>query len=588
MDVVGVDFGTTNVRISTWDVDSLGLPQTREIGRGSPENAEMMPAVVALQRQSDGSVSVKVGEEAIELQGREDTVVVHNIKRWALSSDPYMRWQMGVKGTSWPSWWNPELRCVEVWGERFPARDLIHAILKEAVSRAELADEFEWRAGCPVHADLDYRSMLSDVMTELAGKGSLNWVADEPVLFLTLLWRMGNLDAGSYLVYDLGGGSFDCAVVEVLGDSEMIVYGADGHPLLGGADILQDAAAKVEAQGTSSPADAIGEAAGDDYYRAAIKEGRYIERSMMAMRDAYTSSKVVWGRSSNDYPFGEAIFEDSDTGETRFIWQLGYPDMSMDLDAIILFGGPTRNSAFYENLSRWFGESKVKQTSDFLNVRNSEFVALSMGACYFSQQEELTENYSHMVPSRLPINVTLENLQTGEKAEYRPHQHFGEKELGRFEPSYDFFNSYVSQELKQDQNLPTEYLLTVTRQDGLVLQDSNGNDLQLKFDGFMEPKKLLQDPGSRQPATGLRLIIDRMGYLWVEMKSEGVGLNWSKTFRFPDIDRGPDDLPPSPPWQTAAQKGAWARIQEKTSQLEDAMRHRIRETINRPAHLEVN
>ena len=573
MEVVGVDFGTTNVRIATWNTDSPGLPQSCQIGR-DPENLEMMPAVVALQRQRDGLVSVVVGEDAVALEGDDNVLVIHNIKRWALSSDPYMQWQMEVRSVDWPTWWNSESRCVEAWGERFPVKDLMREMLKEAVDRANLPGEFAWRSGCPVHAGLDYRSILNELMTEFAGKGDMNWVVDEPVLFLTLLWRMGALQAGSYLVYDLGGGSFDCAVIKVgeAGEtSNMIVYGADGHPLLGGADIQE-----------------FLKESGEEY-RAAIKKGRYIERSMVSLRDAYVSAKIIWGRTEGDYPFGETVSVKEDTGEVRFVWQLKYLDMAQDdeLDGIILFGGPTRNPVFAEELRRRFGENNIKLTSELVNVRNSEFTALSMGACYFVQQEDLT-GYSHMVPSRLPIRVALENLKTGEKAEYHPHQHFGESETGKFKSPYNFFGPYTSQELKQDRDNPCEYLLTVTRQDGSVLQDSDGNDLELRFSGFLEPRKLLQEAGDRQPATSLRLIIDRLGYLWVEMKSEGVGLPWTKRFRFPDVERGPDDLPPSPPWQTEEQKRAWVKIQEMTRQLEERKRRQAQANLDRPAHLDVN
>ena len=589
MQIVGIDFGTTNVRIATWDTDSSGLPQSCLIGQGGSLYPEMMPAVVALRRQQDGSVSIEVGEDAVALSGEDNALVIHNIKRWAQSGDSYMRWQMDVRNVPWPTWWNPESKCVEVWGEQFPVKALMSAILKEAINRAGLPGEFEWRAGCPVHSGLDYRSMLADAIAEFAGRGSPNWVVDEPVLFLTLLWRMGQLNPGSYLVYDLGGGSFDCAVIEVNENNEMIVYGADGHPLLGGADILRDISNKLGLDEQALPDDSL---FSSEVYDTVIKERRYIERSMMSLRDAYTSAKVVWGRGPDDYPFGETIFEDDETGEIRFIWQLGYADMTKDLDSIILYGGPTgratQESVFAKNLGRWFGENKIRLTKDLVNVPNSEFTALSMGACYFFEQHDLTENYSHMVPNRLPVNVTLENLHTGEKVEYRPHQHFGEQEPGRIDSSHDFFGAYVSEELTQNSDSPAEYMITVTRQDGLILKGSDGNDLQLNFNGYMEPRKLLQDEGNSQPATRLRLIIDRLSYLWVEMKSEGVGLPWTKLFRFPDVERGPDDLPPSPPWQTEAQREAWGRLQEETKKLEERKKRRVQDTLSHPAHLEVN
>ena len=442
MEVVGIDFGTTNVRISTWDSESAGLPQPQRIGKGNSEYMEMMPAIIALQRHSDGSVDIKVGEDALDLEGEENTLVIRHIKRWALSQDPYMRWQMDVNGVDWPTWWNPEVRCVEAWGERFSVKALIAEILKEAINRAGLSvlpagDGFEWRAGCPVHADLEYRSMLSEILAEFSGGGNLNWVADEPVLVLTAPFRMGVLEPGSYLVYDLGGGSFDCALVEVRPNGEMIVYGADGHPLLGGADIQQDIA---ETGAT---------------FETVVKANKYISRSMMSLRDAYASAKIVWARGPDDWPFGDTIFQDDDTGEVRFVWQTEYTDMTNDLKAIILFGGPTTNPVFFENLGRWFGESKIKGISELVAIDRAEFTALSMGACYFSQQQDSTGNYPHMVPNRLPVHITLENLDNGKSVEYVPHQHFGEIGGGeRFNPTHGFFDPYTSPELKQSRGQP--------------------------------------------------------------------------------------------------------------------------------------
>ena len=72
MRVVGIDFGTSNVRISTWDSDQDLLPEPKLIGHqpattisqvGDPDTTTM-PAVVALRREQDGEVTVIVGEEA--------------------------------------------------------------------------------------------------------------------------------------------------------------------------------------------------------------------------------------------------------------------------------------------------------------------------------------------------------------------------------------------------------------------------------------------------------------------------------------------------------------------------------------------
>lgn len=612
MEIVGIDFGTTNVRISTWNSDdpNAGLPQPRIIGRGG---LPYMPVVVALQQQLDGSVSILAGEDADELEDSSGTVVIRNIKRWAQASDSketHIMERMEAMGIPQPEIWQwkkPEdgkPGYVEVWGERFEFKNLMAEILREAIGRANLPDEFEWRAGCPAHAGIEYRVWLNELLTEISGNGNLNWVADEPVLLLTLLRRMGSLETGAYLVYDLGGGSFDCALVEVLADGEMIVYGTDGHPLLGGSDI--DLALKQQFPGTPtnllriakesvSPTNTVvAVTAGVNLswgdIEETLKRQKFLPRSLMALRDSYTNAKVIWGREKkitlgekelDHFPFGEilAIDDGSDdpdpevigTGSARFVWQLGFADIPQDVDGIILFGGPTQSPFFAEQLGRHFGDDKIHSTGDIVSVPYATLVALSMGACYFSEGE-----YSYTVPTRLPVHVTLENLQTGEIIEYTPHERFGTGE--------NFFDPYVSSPLRQEPHNPSEYQITVTDPDGVVLRDDENRDLKLRFNGFMEPRKLLQEEGYRQPATSLKLIIDRLGYIWVEMKSEGVGLPWTKEFRFPDSERGPDDLPTSLPWQSEAQRKAWKSIQEKITQQEEKRRLKFRSTLSRPAH----
>ena len=236
MEIVGIDFGTTNVRISTWDPDdpNAGLPQSRLIGRG---DTNVMPVVVALRRQPGGDVSVVVGEDADSMEDGENTLVIRNIKRWALSNDSYVQWRLEINDSEWPKWWNPDLSCVQAWCQHFQVKYLIGEVLKEAVGRAALPEQFEWRAGCPVQSGYDYRWMMAEVLRGLAGQGRVEWVIDEPVLLLAAAQRNIDPDSefklqGSYLVYDLGGGSFDCAFVEVRDTGEMIIYVQDGDAII--------------------------------------------------------------------------------------------------------------------------------------------------------------------------------------------------------------------------------------------------------------------------------------------------------------------------------------------------------------------
>lgn len=563
MEIAGIDFGTTNVRISTWDPDdpNAGLPQPQLIGRG---DTTVMPVVVALQRQTGGDVTVVVGEDADAMEDGDNTLVIRNIKRWALSNDPYVQWRLEISQTGWPTWWNPEMGCVDAWGQHFQVQDLIADILREAVNRAGLQSPFQWRAGCPVQSGYDYRSMISGVMAELAGEGRVEWVVDEPVLFLAAAQRNIDPDSefkleGSYLVYDLGGGSFDCAIVDVRSDGEMVVFGADGDPLLGGSNIdrklkeklggaenqLRQAKESVSPDNLSVAVIGGGTLTWDDVV-GELKGDNFIQRSLMAMRDAYiTASTVVWG---------SVVQENEDTGQVNFVWQRDYSDLARDLDGVIMFGGPTKSPFFSENLSKWFGDTKVMQARDLIGgVAEPELVGISMGACYFPSGDEF-----HQVPARLPYQVALENTSTGreeDKVQYRPHQHF----VDNFKPADQFESPWLSQE----RDNPQEYELTITDPDGVVLE-------RQPVDGFLEP-------GNRQPATGLRLVIDRLGPVYVEKRSEGVGLPWTKRTTVVE----------SPPWQTDEQRQMLDALREREQRRGEERRQRERVTLDRPAELDV-
>lgn len=557
MEIAGIDFGTTNVRISTWDSDdpNAGLPQPRLIGRG---DTTVMPVVVALQRQAGGEVSVVVGEDADSLEDGPNTLVIRNIKRWALSGDEYVKWRLEVSETDWPTWWNPELGCIEAWGQHFQANHLISEILKEAVGRAGLPQRFEWRAGCPVQAGYDYRSMLADVLSEIAGQGRVEWVIDEPVLFLAAAQR--NIDpdsrfklSGSYLVYDLGGGSFDCTLVDVREDGEMIIFGADGDPLLGGSNIdrmlsakfagaenlLRLAKEQVSAENPSVPFGGSHALTWDDVENE-LRQGRFVTRSMMAMRDAYITGKSV--------TLGAVSEENEETGEVRFVWQRDYSDMARDIDGVIMFGGPTRSPFFKDNLSRWFGDSKVLLAQDLIGgVDDPELTGVSMGACYFPSGENF-----HQVPTRLPYRVALENTTTGreeDRVQYQPHQHF----VDSFKPAEQFESDW----LPQEQDNPQEYELTILDPDGVVLE-------RQAVDGFIEQ-------GDRQPATGLRLVIDRLGPVYVEKRSEGVGLPWTKRFTVVE----------NPPWQTEEQRERLESLRQRQRERAAGRRQQSTETMER-------
>ena len=538
--IVGVDFGTTNVRVATWDNENPNDPP-RSCIVGS-NDSRTMPSVVAFRRNPGGDVSLVLGEAADNMEDSADVLVIPNIKRWAMSSDSYMRWHMDAREEKWPTWWDPDNRSVNVWGQEFPIRDIIRETLAQAFQEAGVEGSFEWRVGCPVHSGLDYRLDLTHALSELAGQGDVSWVVEEPLLLLALGHRALKNPAGSYLVYDLGGGSFDSTMAEVGEDGEMVVYGADGHPRIGGSDIDKVLAENLKSQGYNGSQTSIRTAkealtpdsqdsgliggftlAWGDVEKV-LSKGGFLQKTAMSARDAYVSAKQMWNRQS----INEVLEEYADTGEVRFVWQLSYKDIAEEIDNIVLYGGAIRTGGeyFIEKLKKVFGDN-AKTASEWLgadiDIPQAELLGISLGACYFADKSNFDKGFSAFV-NRLPVRITLQNLRTGESVGYEP--------FDNLTPPNKPFADFITKGLQQESGNPQEYEIAVTNPDGVVLD-------RIPVDGYLEP-------GNRQPATDLRLIINRFGQVVVQKRSSGVGLSWTKQFMVLD----------TPPWQTELQRGS--------------------------------
>ena len=539
MQVVGIDFGTSNVRIATWDSEGDLPPQPKLIGA---QDTPAMPAVVALERQDNGEIFVLTGEEADGLEDEDNRrIVIRNIKRIALSSDEYVQWHLAVRNAheaeaKWPpAWWNAEKSCVQAWGQEYPVWNLIGNLLEEAFWRANIQGVYEWRAGCPVHSGYDYRRSLAETISRVTGIVGYHYnIIEEPTLFLTAARLLGELREGSYLVYDFGGGSFDCAVVELRESDELLIYGADGHPLLGGSDIdegldstLKELGYNVqfslirqakESLNSSSPTYPIqnGPTLTLDDLNTVLKSGKFANKSVMVMRDAYICAKTLWSRGEGHDapPVGEVLHRDG--GRSRFVWQLGWEDLEDDVDGIILFGGPTKAEYFREYVERVFGPDKVTAAAELLGgVPDAAITGASVGACY---SWESTSTHTSVVASyvnRLPVSVILEDKLTGEKAEYTPFEHFTKSPRRAF----DAFQSeksltIIQEDLFQDGRYEltvaypnsdrTEILIPTTSVDG-------STEERLIVDRFIDTKLI---------DSSVRLVIDRFGQVALQQESQ--------------------------------------------------------------------
>lgn len=534
MQIVGVDFGTSNVRIATWDSESQPFPVSVRIG---PDDALTMPAVIAFRRDAPPVV----GQDADGLTDNADTVVVRNIKRWALSSDPYVRLHLQVKQVPEPGWWDPETRCVATpWGESFPVWDVVRQILQEAFRRtgprlAELGGPFQWRAGCPVQAGLEYRSELARVLSEFGKGNAVTSVVEEPVLFLVLARRLEALRPGnSYLVYDLGGGSFDSALAEVSNDGRMTVYASQGNPTLGGSlidELLTErlgytgspSLLRVAKEGLqdnpTSPLD-NGTLSSSDLENA-LKEDLFLEKTHVAMREAYISAKVVWKYDANAPTLGYSLLPSCRLEQLPTAF-------AKDLDAVILCGGPSKSPYIRARMKEFFGDTSVVAAEDLIPIEipDPELTGLSIGACYAAG-----ENYNPTYIRRLPARTSLTDTITGDRQEYEPYQHFSYPNV--FDPEVPFRSLPLL--LPPDADPNGRYELIVAGLDGEIYASK-----------VVDWKSA---HSAHQPRS-VYLIIDRFGQIGIQVSGHqwNAGKYREITSRWIEFE----SLPPQIGWQVEA------------------------------------
>ena len=521
--VVGIDFGTTNVRIAHRDIDRAEDTASSRIGTAGL--LDVMPAVVAFRQTPDGEVQTIVGEDADILNNDEQSVeVIRNIKRLATTSDEYnrqylewsaderIRWRgmnTPVADVSeqyqeiWPEWWDADSRSIQVWGESINVEDVIRLILKEAISRAGLAGSVaEWRIGCPVNCDLAYREVLVSALSDLGCSGRVEWVTEEPLLVLAVGAAIGSLSDGSYLVYDLGGGSFDCAIAEIKGGN-LTVYSEEGLPTLGGVNIdrglaekftgdvpmydLRVAKERLFTESASSLPLTGGQPLTRDMVINVLEEERFIQRTLTTTIDAYKKAKLLWKRPNQD----------------NSVWSLQKEDMRQDIDRVLVVGGPTLIPYFSEKLEEFFGHGKVITAADLVltagrtDITEAQLTALSHGACYMQ-----SERYVPLTVDRIPALITLKVSNGNASAEdsYQPYQ------------KLPWWNPTAPYRGRQIHHLRSEgtatYSIQITSPSGELLYKSGPHDMRVPRDGLRGPR-----------ADRISLVLDRLGGVWVKIEA---------------------------------------------------------------------
>ena len=328
--IFGIDLGTTYSAVGY--IDETGRAVVTRIGQGS----DTTPSVVYFENEGN----VVVGKTAKDSAGQYPDQVVSLIKR-EMGDREYRRMFFGVEYTP-PS---------------------ISALILEALARE--AEEDTGRKVTDVVITVPaYFGLLEKDATrragDIAGRNVIG-IVPEPVAAALQYGVTGSADGTTFLVYDLGGGTFDISLIRMTDTSiEVLVVGGD-H-LLGGADwdkkLFEHLVEQTIAQ------------SGDDSLRddePMLQDLRIkAEEIKKALSTAETRTEIVrYTGAPAKITVTRAQFEQLTaellddtiriTKRTLADAEEKYPGVNQQISAVLLVGGSSRMPAVTAALQKEFG-----------------------------------------------------------------------------------------------------------------------------------------------------------------------------------------------------------------------------------------
>src|ERR1700759_5025788 len=201
---VGIDLGTTNSAAAVFDGERVSVVR-------NAQGATVTPSVVRLAKQSRGTV----GTPARRLLQQDPTNRAAEFKRLMGTGKPIA---FPAAGTTR----KPEELSAEILKAlRQDIADQLNVTVERAVISVPALFELPQSAATSEAARLAGFARVELIQEPVASPPAAGWSADAA--------------GGSWLVYDLGGGTFDVSLLETR-DGLLRVVGHDGDNFLGGRD----------------------------------------------------------------------------------------------------------------------------------------------------------------------------------------------------------------------------------------------------------------------------------------------------------------------------------------------------------------
>jgi molecular chaperone DnaK len=332
--VVGIDLGTTNSVVAF--VDDAGEAHAIA-GR---EGERIVPSVVWFPQ--DDETRVEVGELA-KSQAVIDPGHVAMLFKRGMGSVTFLdsKLPFAVRGKEW----RPE--------------ELSSLVLKKMVRVA--SDHLGHEVTDVVITVPAYFGEAERSATRQAGEMiglTVHALPAEPMAAAIAHGLDGNTQARRFLVFDLGGGTFDVTILERHGDGQLEAISHHGDRRLGGADfdrliVGRMAEFAMRSHGVMLDADPVDRAEARARAEQVKKELSSRERAQAALIAG--GKRMTFELTRQE--FAGMLSEHLENVELAVETCLDNVEMSpADIDAVLMVGGSSRIPAFQELLRRYFGQ----------------------------------------------------------------------------------------------------------------------------------------------------------------------------------------------------------------------------------------
>lgn len=375
---IGIDFGTSNSLVSYLDNNEIKI-------LGDENGNKITPSIIALDKNG----KILIGNEA-----KNGNNIISSIKRivgkkleeihnkdqlpFAIFEEEHL---VKIK------FGKINLTATEI------AAKIIHKlkIIAENYFQEEISETV---ITVPAYFNEKSKSEIKKA-AKIAGLNVLR-LLNEPTA-AALAYGLDNNSKGTYLIYDLGGGTFDISILQ-LTKGIFRVLGVSGDSDLGGDDFDKLIYSKII----------------KDLQLTNLTQNQTLEIRKISKKikeNFINSNEVIKNITISDqnYNFSLTLKEFKELSKnlinkTISLTKNLIKDLELkntDIDSIILVGGSTKLPLIYQKLSETFGEKKL-----FTNLNPDEIVA--MGSAI--QAHSLTFGSNNLLLDVVPLSVGLETM----------------------------------------------------------------------------------------------------------------------------------------------------------------------------------